>query len=348
MTRLQDNTKWGIIQEWERSGNIAAAARMHRVTWITAQRWVKCYIATSNVLHHKPTGRKPSISAAVAKTAVELACSGQHGGAASVAKELHSLGLTERVLHGTTIMRHAKKQAKLDGTPLRLARGMPVKMLTDATKLKRLAFCRANRGKDWSRVLFTDRAKFHFRYPGVSVRRQQWLKRGQKMAACSVNHPQCVNVYAGISKHGVTACHIVTGTSKHKSPYINKKGATAKNITSAEYADVVKHTFLQQDNDPTHRVAPAIVNEWSKQHSATVTVLPNWPPNSPDLNLIENCWSFVQARVNEQGCKTFAQFKKAVLFEITHIPKSMLGNLFNSMPKRVAKVIDLEGDKLSC
>jgi hypothetical protein len=305
------------------------------------------------------------VSAVAAKTAAELLCSGKLGGAADVALQLCSQGLTSRVLHETTIVRHAKESAKLAGSPLRLARGTPVKELTDDNKKKRLSFCEANKDRDWSRVLFTDRAKFHFRYPGVSVRPQRWLRKGQIMTAHSVNHAQCVNLYAGISKYGVTACHLVTGTSKHKRPYINKKGGIAKNITSAEYADVVQHTFLpegahlfrpqpltpwvlQQDNDPTHKAAKPVVNDWRRQHAAPVSILPQWPPNSPDLNLIENCWSYVQARVNEKGCKTFDAFKKEVMFEAAHIRQSMLRNLFNSMPKRVAKVIELMGGKLSC
>ena len=90
------------------------------------------------------------------------------------------------------------------------------------------------------------------------------------------------------------------------------------------------------------------MNDWSRQHSDAVTVLPNRPLNSPDLHLIKNLWSYVQARVNEQGCKKLCSFKNAVLFEITHIPKSMLSNLFKSMPNLVAKVLDVSGEKLSC
>ena len=65
------------------------------------------------------------------------------------------------------------------------------------------------------------------------------------------------------------------------------------------------------------------IKEWDEKTScrrsgsrATVNLLPNWPPNSPDLNLIENVWAWVQARVDEKGCKNFAEFKAEVLQQL--------------------------------
>ena len=54
------------------------------------------------------------------------------------------------------------------------------------------------------------------------MRTVQWGRTGPK--ACNVNHSMCVNVYAGITLYGVTECHLVTGTSKHKSTFTNRRG----------------------------------------------------------------------------------------------------------------------------
>jgi hypothetical protein len=69
-----------------------------------------------------------------------------------------------------------------------------------------------------------------------------------------------------MSSHGIIEPHLVTGTSKRgPSNYLNQHGEPAKNITAAEYADVldctllpggedmsrehgVRHWVLQQDN----------------------------------------------------------------------------------------------------
>jgi hypothetical protein len=177
-----------------------------------------------------------------------------------------------------------------------------------------------------------------------------------------VNHPQVLNVYAGITKFGVTACHVVAGSSKHKTSYCNKQGKPSRNITSSEYAVVLRTTLLpegkrifgaagigswvlQQDNDPSHKVAAAAIKLWNNKHASSIGLLGSWPPNSPDLNPIENVWSYVQAKVNSMGCKTFEEFELAVTQQIKNVPKAMLENLIKSMGTRMATAIQVGGDK---
>ena len=83
-----------------------------------------------------------------------------------------------------------------------------------------------------------------FSYPGQRVSRVQWGVKGARRQAAAVNHPQCLNVYAGITKWGVTRVHVVAGSSKHKTTFRNKKGQLAKNITGSECFNVVPDTFL--------------------------------------------------------------------------------------------------------
>jgi hypothetical protein len=279
-----------------------------------------------------------------------------------VAQQLQNLGITAKKVHKTTVIRAAKKLAKSKSTPIIAVRGKPAKRLTIATKQKRLAFARANKSRSWANVMFTDRKKFLFSYPGAKVKPVAWVHKGSRGQAHAVNHPQVCNIYAGLCKHGITKCHFVAGTSKQQVPYKNKKKKEAKNITMEEYTVVVKSTLLpegtrvfttqgvsrwvlQQDNDPTHTVAIPAVASWNSSHGSSIEVLQNWPPNSPDLSPIENVWSYVQGKVNALGCTSYEQFKQAVVDQLKAVPKSMIINLFNSMPKRMAKVIESGGDK---
>jgi hypothetical protein len=262
----------------------------------------------------------------------------------------------------TTLIRAARKVAMNEGTPIRVVRGKPAKQLTHNTRMKRVAFARDNKSRAWGNVMFTDRKKFLFSHPGAKVRLVSWVLHGSTTQAYTVNHPQVLNIYAGLTKHGMTKCHIVAGSSKHKTQHKNKKGEKAKNITASEYTEVLNATLLpeatrifsvngigsfvlQQDNDPTHKVAVPIVSKWNSRHASSQMVLQNWPPNSPDLNPIENVWAYVQARVNALGCKSFDEFKQAVLDEMMAVPKQLITKLFNSMPKRVAKVLETGGEK---
>jgi hypothetical protein len=95
---------------------------------------------------------------------------------------------------------------------------------------------------------------------------------------------------------------------------------------------------LQQDNDPAHRAAGPIVQQWNAQHASSVSVLQNWPANSPDLNPIENY---------ARGCRTFSEYREALETEARLVPRAYayFSKLVGSMPKRLADCIQLEGDK---
>ena len=99
--------------------------------------------------------------------------------------------------------------------------------------------------------------------------------------------------------------------------------------------------ILQQDNAPCH------VCEYSRSRfeHINLAVIPDWPPNSPDLNPIENLWAIVSAKVYEQG-KLF--YSKKSLFAA--VSKAWEGvsletcqNLINSIDTRLEMVISVEG-----
>jgi transposase len=304
--------RWKVVNAWLDGASIREAARRAGLTLRVAHRWVTRYKTTGGVDERGGRGRKKAISMEAARRAKELLLSEEHHGAESVAHALHSQGMTAKQLHPTTIVRAAVRQAGEDGDPIVAERGKTAKRLTAPTRSKRIAFAQTHKARSWGNVMFTDRKKFLFLYPGCKVKRVQWVRKGQGREAWAVNHPMAVNVYMGITKHGVTACHVIAGTSKHMSPHFNKKGQKASNITSSEYKEVLMSTlfpggqqlfgkhgvrrwWLQQDNDPYHNVAAHVVKHYNKHRGTDVHVLEKWPPNSPDLNPIENVWSWVDA-----------------------------------------------------
>jgi hypothetical protein len=289
--------------------------------------------------------------------------SGQCRTAKQVSQCLKAEGVIERVLHKSTVIRAVQRAAAATGQKLWVQRGKPPKAMTKATKEKRLQFAKKHLNSNFSTWLFSDRKKFLFRYPGSEVYPVRWIlgaAQSSSMAVNQPNRPQALNLYAGLSKYGVTKIHVVAGSSKYTSTHTNLKGQPARNITTGEYKQVLTTTLLpegkklfsiqgvsswtlQQDNDPTHRCAPQVVTQWCKTKGSSVSVLPNWPPNSPDLNLIENVWAWVQQEVDKKGCKSFEEFEAAVKSKLAAVPKKHLTNLWASMGKRLQAVIDAEG-----
>jgi hypothetical protein len=101
---------------------------------------------------------------------------------------------------------------------------------------------------------------------------------------------------------------------------------------------------LQQDNDPTHKCAADQIKQWNQAKGSSVLLLQSWPPNSPDLNLIENVWGWVQRQVDSQGCQTFEEFKQAITDTMAAVPKQHLTNLYDSMKGRLQAVVESGGD----
>lgn len=365
MKTLNIAVKRAIVLEYARCKNITKVATKLNVSRTAVRRWVSRFEKSGQLQNAHKSGRKCVIDKAVAERAVDMLLSGDHSGAAEVARQLHTSGLTnqEAAISRTTLVRHAKAVAKANGAPIHAVQGAPKKELTRQTKQQRLQFCKRNLRRTWKNVMFTDRKKFYFFYPGVKINKVSWVRKGQRRTALKVNHAMCVNLYAGITPFGPTKPHLVAGTSKMKVSFTNQKGVQARNITTAEYEQVMmtllkegKKLFgaqgitswvFQQDNDPAHKRACLKVMEgWKKgANGCHVSLLPQWPANSPDLSPIENVWFYIQQKVNAAGCKTFEEFQKKVIVLLKKLPKRILNNLYGSMRARLLECIEKDGGK---
>ena len=342
----------------------AAVARNEKVSRKCVHLWAGRYEAHGHVDSKKGGGRKCEMSHAASEKGFELLMGGTCASATQVAAELFRLKLTNRCLSRTTVMTHVKKHAQSIGRPITASWCKPKKKLTAKNMQQRLEFCLRHRRTDWGQVMFTDRCKFQFRYPGVHVNNFQWRFKGTPREEYKVNKAASLNVYAGITPYGPTRMHVVSGTTDHHpiTTYKTKKGTAARNITSAEYESVLSQTLLQdgeelfakhkvlswqlqQDNDPTHKKASVkAVSSWNSnpKHVTKVSIIKEWPPHSPDLNLIENCWSIVQRRVDAAGCSTLPEFKSMVLHEFMNLD---VQGLYASMKGRIEECIKANGGK---
>jgi len=362
MRAIPEHLRYDLLRYFKETGSIRAASVKAQVFYGAARRWITRHSSTGSVKELPKTGPKRVLGTAAAEKARELLLDGSWSGANAVARELHRLGVASRPVHGKTIIRAARAAAASRGHAIAAYRGKPVKQLSPDTLAKRMAFARAHKNTNWRTVVFSDRKKFLFWYPGTRVKTVVWGIKGTRPEAKVASHPQAFNVYAALTPHGITDVHVVTGTSKHSSPYTNQQGKPARNITAGEYHSVLTDTLLpegcklmggalgsawifQQDNDPTHRAAPQIVQAYNKAHGSSISVLQNWPPNSPDLNPIENVWAIVQTRVNKSGPATFQDFQQAVIRELQGLSKQTISNLYASMKGRMEAVISREGRK---
>lgn len=362
MAHLSIKARYRIIEEWERVGSINKTSKNLNIRKGTCRLWVDRFSATGTVDEKVGRGRKPVLSDEAANHALDVLVANDHKGPDDVAKTLVRQKKAIVVVHRCTLQRAAQKAAKWRGKKLRAFRGKPKgKHLGPPTVKKRLDYCTERFNKSYGSVLFTDRCKFAFENPGCVVKPIVYGYEGDHRAITKVNHPKVFNGYGGFSRHGTTEFIECAGTTGRRSSYVNKKGEESKNITQAEYRDILSKGLLPdalkrfrlkgqssfmllQDNDPTHKVASDVLKEFNKKHGCHITLLEH-PPNSPDLNPIENIWGLVKRRVEMRGCKTFEEFKEGVREEFRNIPPAMLKKYVDSMHDRILACQKAKGQR---
>ena len=100
--------------------------------------------------------------------------------------------------------------------------------------------------------------------------------------------------------------------------------------------------IFQHDNDPKH--SAKIVKSYLQRKTVdeTLTVL-DWPPQSPDLNIIEAVWDYLDRERNKKQPKSTEELWQVLEEAWDNLPQDYLRKLQESLPKRVAAVIKSKG-----
>ena len=125
-------------------------------------------------------------------------------------------------------------------------------------------------------------------------------------------------------------------------------------ITANIYIDVLNNYLLpfinslenknnyifQEDNAPIHKANT--VKKWEVENK--ITSLP-WPAQSPDLNPIENLWDELDRKVRKHKPlpKNQDDLWQILQNEWLKLDESIYKNLVDSMPRRIAAVIEDKG-----
>jgi len=98
---------------------------------------------------------------------------------------------------------------------------------------------------------------------------------------------------------------------------------------------------FQQDNAPCH-VSKKSIAFFQKQRKIPIE---KWPPRSPDLNLIETIWEFLDRRLGQHSISSLDELSRLTALEWRALNKdrTLIKKLVNSMPDRVEAVIKAKG-----
>lgn len=161
-------------------------------------------------------------------------------------------------------------------------------------KDRRLEFCRTHLSwkEEWEAVIFSDEKKFNldgpdgFQYYFHDLRKSELFLSRRHTAVGSVM------VWAAISFHGAIDLVVLEGR-QNSADYIEL--LETQTINFHEMFEGQRWIF-QQDNAAIHTAAR--VKQWFTSNNVDVL---DWPPLSPDLNLIENVWGWLSRKVYAEG-----------------------------------------------
>lgn len=216
--------------------------------------------------------------------------------------------------------------------------------MSDKNVKKRLQFCKAHVNwsvDDWKRVIWSDETKINrFQSDGKEY---YWRRPHENIQKHQVKQ----TVKHGGGSLMVWGCF----TWWHTWPLVKIEGIMKKedylHILKSNLPDFVdmsaypeEEVVFQQDGDPKH--TSKIVIKWLSEQKFQLL---EWPAQSPDLNPIENLWAVVKRRLglHQRAPTNINELWTRVQQEWADIPKEIIENLVESMPRRVRSVIKNKG-----
>ena len=92
--------------------------------------------------------------------------------------------------------------------------------------------------------------------------------------------------------------------------------------------------YFPTDGAPCHR-ARTVTNHFE---SCGVSLLKNWPGNSPDISPIENLWALMKAEVRKKNITSLPQMREELVYLWNNMKIEWCQKLADSLPKRLAEV----------
>lgn len=233
-----------------------------------------------------------------------------------------------------TVQRYLHKMGYMYSTKIK----KPI--LTKTHKAKRMAWCKKFKHytiADWRHVIFSDESTFYIlkRKNKVMV----WRTKDEKFAPDCIQHISTgdgkTGVWGGICGGGATALLLYSD-----------------NMDSNKYCEVLRNQLvplmkqLPKRQQYTYQcdLAPWHTSNKVKEEIQRLNInLLEWPPNSPDLNVIEELWSIIDKRLASKQINNKIELVERLEEEWKKISIQLCRALVDTMPQRIEKCLKAKG-----
>lgn len=196
---------------------------------------------------------------------------------------------------------------------------------------------------DWVRVLWCDESWFST----VGFHQRSLVIRNSK----EVGHPDCLDTREKSGRKGIIVWGAFCGLTRSELVFVPSNVS----LDSTRYINYVLEPHLipfwhqccetygwvrvVEDNAPGHK---GFSNSYRERNEVDKI---DWPPQSPDLNLIEMVWSIMECELGETWgrIEDLELMRNALKVVWDSITGDTLDRLVKSMPERLQAVIDAKG-----
>ena len=216
---------------------------------------------------------------------------------------------------------------------------MVIQELSEEQKRQRRDFCRWVLKKpdlDFSKIIFSDESRI-CEGPDCSwcyIRRGEW---NENVMAAKQKFNKSVMVFGAIGLNFKSSL-VICSRSVNSAAYVENL-KTCGVITEMDSRHGPFKWMLMQDGATSHTSRETI--DWLRRN---ITILPGWPPNSPDLNPIEMLWAILKRERHRVDGPTL---EAQVLAAWESISYDTINHLVGSFRRRCEMVLAVEGASVS-
>ena len=213
-------------------------------------------------------------------------------------------------------------------------------LLTKRMKQNRIKFARKYlrwTPQMWRKCVYTDESSFETSI-GCGyrrVRRKHGENRYQeKFTKKTTKHPPSIMIWACISAKGPgQICLLPPNTRINSRLYVK----VLKECLLPSMACFRSETMFQDKATPHTSKMTTLYLKESRIHTVTL------PGSSPDLNPIENCFSFVKSKLEKEDTSSLPKLRSCIRSKWNKLDRKYLEKICCSMPRRLREVLKRKG-----